>query len=157
MEKKKQLIKYLNSYRVALARLEDLRQRRATLARSLDPLHGVSYDGMPKSKTVTDGMDKVARTLDRLAEIEEDLKRQEQEAKDYAAAILVTISLLPEGSDGRRALELRFIDGVTTGTACGKLCVSDRTYWRIYHSALNDLLKFNQVIELINEMEDGKQ
>lgn len=157
MEKKKQLIKYLNSYRAAVARLEDLRRRRAQLASALNPYHGLTYDGMPKAHNVTDGMDKVAQTLDKLADIDAKLREQEQAAADYAAQILATLALLPDGSDGRRALELRFIDGVTTGTACGKLCVSDRTYWRIYHSALNDLLKFNQVIELINEMEDGKQ
>lgn len=157
---RQRLIRYLNSYRVAVARLNDLRHRREKLKDTLDgSLHGLNYDGMPKAKTVTDGMDRVANAIDKLAEIEQELARQEQEAKDYAAAILATICLLPEGSDGRRALELRFIDGVTTLDACDKLAVSERTYWRIYHGALDSLLSFESVKAILEEMEanNGKE
>ena len=154
----KELLKqYLASYRVAVARLEDLRHRRIQLAKTIDPLHGLNYDGMPRAHNVTDGMDRVVKALDKLAEIDAELQRQEHEAKDYAAAILGTLSLLPEGSDSRRALELRFIDGLTTLDACGKMAVSDRTYWRIYDTALDSLLEFEAVKAIIREMEDGKQ
>lgn len=153
---KRRLIRYLSSYRVAVARLEDLRQRRARIVATIDPLHGLNYDGMPKGTTVTDGMDKVAGALDKLAEIDRELREQEEAAKEYAAEILATISKLPEGSDGRRALELRFIDGATTPEAYGKLAVSDRTYWRIYHGALEELLQEPDVKARIEEKE-GKQ
>lgn len=137
---KRRLIKYLSSYRVAVARLEDLRQRRARIAATIDPMHGLNYDGMPKSTTVTDGMDRVVTAIDKLAEIDKELRSQEEAAKDYAAEILDTISKLPEGSDGRRALELRFIDGATTLEAADKLAVSSATYWRVYNRALTALL-----------------
>ena len=154
---KRRLIKYLSSYRVAVARLEDLRQRRARIAATIDPMHGLNYDGMPKSTTVTDGMDRVVTAIDKLAEIDKELRSQEEAAKDYAAEILDTISKLPEGSDGRRALELVFIDNCPTLEACDKLAVSLRTYWRIYHGALDELLQDPEVKERLEEVDQCLQ
>lgn len=138
---RQELIKWLNSYRVAVARIHDLRKRRAQLSESLAHTPGFNYDGMPKGTTVTDGMDSVVKKLDRLAEIEAELAQQEIVARDYVAEILTALNKLPEGSEGRRALELRHIDGLTILDACDKMNVSERTYWRLYNNAIDELLK----------------
>lgn len=150
----KKLIKYLNSYNTAMARVEDLRARRERISQVLgDSYHGIVIDGMPKGGTVTDGMDKVVGAIDKVEAITEELKRQEAEAKDYAADIIAVLSLLPEGSDERRALELRFIDRLSTEAITERLNVAVATYWRIYERALNDLVIMPYVRAIVDQME----
>lgn len=154
MEKmRRRLIKYLGSYNAAMGRVDDLRARRERLEATLG-YTGIVIDGMPKSGTVTDGMNKVVKVIDRVAEISKELQRQEREAADYAIDIIGVLSLLPDGSDDRRALELRFIDRKTTEEIADKMAIGVATYWRIYERAIKDLAAKPEVKAILAETED---
>lgn len=159
MTKREQnLIKYLRSYTVATARVDDLKARLQRLQMVLsDSYHGVVIDGLPHGSNAGDGMDKVVMAIDKVDELTKEIERQTQEARDYAKDIIGVISLLPEGTEGRRILELKFIDDLSADDITYRLHVSIATQWRIYYRAISDLAAIPSVTALLEQIEKAER
>lgn len=138
---------FLASYRLARLRLEKLKARHRTLIEDMEtPLKGAKYDSMPSSGTASEG---AATIIYKIAEIESRIKEQCQTMSLYCVKVMDILDFLPDASEGKLILELRYIDGMELIDICENICRSRSSCYRQEIQALDELLRFERVRDIV--------
>ena len=138
---------YIAGYRVARLRLDRLKARHDALKEDMaSPLKGTKYDSMPTSGGVSDG---AASIIYRIADIEDRIKVQCNLMSVQCVRAMDILDFLDEDSTQRLVLELRYIDGMNWYDISESVCISRSSCHRTERQALDALLKFDRVREII--------
>lgn len=138
---------YLAGYRVARVRLDRLKARHDALKEDMAAsLKGTKYDSMPTSGGTSDG---AASIIYRIADIEDRIKEQCKLMSVQCMRVMDMLDYLDDDSQQRLVLELRYIDGMNWYDISENLCISRSSCHRAERQALDDLLEFDRVREII--------
>ena len=138
---------YIAGYRVARLRLDRLKARHDALKEDMAaPLKGTKYDSMPTSGGVSDG---AASIIYRIADIEDRIKEQCKLMSVQCMRVMDMLEYLDDDSQQRLVLELRYIDGMNWYDISENLCISRSSCHRAERQALDALLGFDRVREII--------
>lgn len=146
----KLLNKYLMQYKIIINQKRMLIARGNEIRREFEsPLSAISYSGMPKVK----GEKRVgcASLSFRMADIEEKLLKQVEQAEKKLLNIWNIIDFLPEGTLERIILEHRYIDRMSWEKICRAVSISRTPATRYWRKGLNDLLKYKKVQAILEE------
>lgn len=139
---------YLLQYRSCLAEKHDLERREKEIAMELEsPLHGISYDGMPRGSSQSVGCAAISFRLD---EIRTRIKEQKNEAARILSEIMEVIAYLPPGSMPRRVIEHRYIDRQNWNRICKDMHISMTPAKRYWKKGLYDLLEFKKIQQIVD-------
>lgn len=143
---------FLASYRLARLRLEKLKVRHRTLIEDMEtPLKGAKYDSMPSNDAASEG---AAAIIYKIAEIEGKIKEQCQTMSLYCVKVMEILDFLPDTSEGKLILELRYIDGMELIDICENICKSRSSCYRQEIQALDELLGFERVRDIVGLIEE---
>lgn len=147
-EDAKLLIRYLEQYKVCLARMKILKERLCTLRFNQEhPLSGINMDGMPKGDSGGDGI--ACSLAIRIDEVERKIKEQQEITHKTMLEIMEILDFLPENEIERNILELRYIDCCSWTKTC-RLVSMTRTpaniHWR---EGIYKLLEFKKVQKIL--------
>ena len=147
---------YLSRYRKAKNRVQKLRTRRQEFIEDMKyPLGAQSYSGLPRSSTPNDG---AATYVFRLCEIEEKIIEQEKNANNIMLQIMDIMDFLPEDSESRCLLEMKYIDGLSEKQIMAAQFYSSRSSVAKYiNNGLNELLTFKKIQNIITRYEKGME
>lgn len=138
---------YLAGYRVARVRLNRLKARHDALKEDMEtPLKGAKYDSMPSSGGTSDG---AASIIYRIAYIEDRIKEQCRMMSVQCVRVMDILDFLDDDSPQRLVLELRYIDGMNWYDISESICISRSSCHRAERQALDALLDFDRVREII--------
>lgn len=145
---------YLAGYRVARVRLNHLKARHEALEEDMKtPLKGAKYDSMPSSGGASEG---AASIIYRIADIEDRIKVQCNLMSVQCVRAMDILDFLDEDSPQRLVLELRYIDGMNWYDISESVCISRSSCHRTERQALDALLKFDRVREIIGLNSGGE-
>lgn len=143
---------YLSRYRRAKNRVNKLRRRREDFIEDMKyPLGAQSYSGLPRSSAPNDG---AATYVFRLCEIEERIIEQEKNANSIMLQIMDIMDFLPEESESRCVMEVKYIDGQSEKQIMAAQFYSSRTTVAKYINAgLDELLTYKKIQSIISRYE----
>lgn len=147
-DEKKKLQHYLAQFKAASIRQQQLKKRHDLLSEDLKvPLQGSHYGSMPTNTNVPSAG--AASILFRIAEIEEMIREQTERAADICLRVMTILDFLPDASDERLIMELRYIDGMDCQDIAENTNFGRTTCYRIEQNALDILLGFDWVRDAI--------
>ena len=139
----------LRSYRKYLEYLGDLAERRARIKNELhDPSRPIILDGLPHGTEKTDGMDRVAKYIDQLDQLDAQIDAEMVKTMTNCREVYGIIAKLPYG-DERRVLEMRYLDGAHGWDIAEKINCSIATVWRRHSAGLAMLAELPEVQAII--------
>lgn len=140
---------YLLRYRSCITLKRDLERReREIQAEFNSPLHGISYDGMPKGSSQSVGCAAISFRLD---EVQTRIREQRNEAARILSEIMEVIEYLPMESIQRQIIEHRYIDRHNWGKICKDMHISMTPAKRYWKKGLYDLLEFKKIQQLVEK------
>ena len=147
-EQERELLRhYIAGYRVARLRLNRLKARHDALKEDMEtPLKGAKYDSMPSSGGASDG---AASLIYRIADIEDRIKEQCRIMSVQCVRVMDILDFIADDSQQRLVLELRYIDGMSWYDISESICISRSSCHRAERQALDALLDFDRVREII--------
>lgn len=147
-EGKEKLRNYLRQFTIASLRMDKLKQRHDMLVNDLNaPLQGTKYSSMPTCHSAPSGG--AASIIYRVAEIEEMISKQHDKMADTCIKIMSILEMLPDESDERLVLELKYIDRMSMKDIEESIFKSLSSCYRIENSGIDKLLEYDRVRELI--------
>jgi len=157
MNNEKYLKLYLERYVKAKRRLKELEEtHKVILNDSNSPQYGAGYKEFPRvmSSSVSVG---AASFSIKLSDVEERIAVQKDRLRFLILETLEILDFLPADSNERSALELFYIQDKKVSYCCYSMCVSRTTFFDIKKKALNDLLKYEKVKQLISDYEKAER
>lgn len=147
-EEAKLLIRYLEQYKVCLAREKMLEERLHRLKfDQKHPLSGINMDGMPKGSTVNDGTP--CSLAIRIDEVERKIVEQVEVTSKTVLNIMEILDFLPENEIERNILELRYIDCCGWTKTCRLVRLSRTPANNHLKAGLYKLLEFKKVQKIL--------
>lgn len=145
--KREILRKYLASYRIARLRLEKLKTRHDALVSDMETsLKGSTYASMPRSGQVSEG---AASIVYKISDIETRIEGECKTMFEQCMKVMDILDFLENDSDQRLILELRYIDAMSWYDIADSMCWSKSSCCRIERQALDYLLTFDRVKEIV--------
>ena len=149
------LDQYLFQYRKCLSRKKELEVRRKDIEWEFNhPLKGVSYDGMPHGSGENVGCAALSFRLD---EIDTRIKEQMVKAAKVLTEIMDVIGFLPENSNERSIIEMRYIDRKNWVQICREEHLSKTPATRYWKKGLYTLLEFKKIQQIMAEYENSME
>ena len=147
-EDAKLLIRYLEQYKVCLAREKMLKERLLRVKfDQAHPLSGINMDGMPKGNTVGDGTP--CSLAIRIDEIEHRIIEQAAVTKKTILEIMEILDFLPENEIERNILELRYIDCCSWTKTCRLVCMTRTPANAHLRAGIYKLLEYKKVQKIL--------
>lgn len=149
-EDAKILIRYLEQYKVCLAREKILKDRLLRVKFDQEhPLSGMNMDGMPKGNASSDGI--ACSLAIRIDEIERKIREQAENTKKTMLEIMEILDFLPENEIERNILELRYIDCCSWTKICRLVSMTRSPANAHLRAGLNKLLEFKKVQKILGD------
>lgn len=149
-EDAKLLIRYLEQYKVCLAREKMLKDRLLRIKfDQAHPLSGINMDGMPKGSTVGDGI--ACSLAIRIDEIEHRISEQAEVTKKTMLDIMEILDFLPENEIERNILELRYIDCCSWTKTCRIVCMTRTPANAHLRTGIYKLLEYKKVQKILTD------
>ena len=146
-EDKKVLVGYLYQYCNCRTNVRILKKRLLNIVNEMkNPLCGIRYTPTPKSQSKSEGS---ASLTIRQSEIEERIIAQQKEAERKLTNIMDIMDYLEENSKERVLMEMRYIDCMAWQRIGKELHYSRSQCDNIKNAALEELLSFDRVKEII--------
>ena len=143
---------YLLQYRSCLSEKHDLERREKEIRAEFNsPLHGISYDGMPRGSSQSVGCAAISFRLD---EIETRIKEQKNEAARILSELMEVIEFLPSGGTTRRVIEHRYIDRQNWNKICKEMHLSMTPAKRYWKKGLQDLLEYKRIQQIVEKYKE---
>ncbi|MGN1126493.1 MAG: DUF1492 domain-containing protein [Ruminococcus sp.] len=150
-EYRKYLKIYLNRYVLAKRRLNELKETHdVILSDSNSPQYGAGYKEFPRVMSSSVNMGAASFSI-KLADIEDRIAVQQDKLKSLVLGVLEILDYLPPDSLERSALELCYIKDKKVEACCYSMCVSRSTFFEIKKNAIDTLLKYEKVKQIVLE------
>ena len=142
--------RYLQQYHVAKNKKHILEERHRVLAEELkSPAPGSRFRTVPAYRpTSPDGSVSI---VFRLAEVEERIDDQREEANKAVLHVMDMIDLLPQNSMERTVVELRHIDCKSWEQITREVYMSRSAVFNYYNAALEHLMKYKRTRKLLSD------
>ena len=125
----------LRAYRRACKECRKLNRKIKDKRESMTQPRAVRTDALPGGKGNT-----LEAAIEKIDTLERRLHAAESE-KDKALSDVRTLIALVENPDGRYILILRYINGVSFDDIPEQMYISDRSMWRRYNRAIDEIIK----------------
>ena len=125
----------LRAYRRACKECRKLNRKIKDKRESMTQPRAVRTDALPGGKGNT-----LEAAIEKIDTLERRLHAAESE-KDKALSDVRTLIALVEDPDGRYILILRYINGVSFDDIPEQMYISDRSMWRRYNRAIDEIIK----------------
>lgn len=125
----------LRAYRRACKECRKLNRKIRDKRESMTQPRAVRTDALPGGKGNT-----LEAAIEKIDTLERRLHAAESE-KDKALSDVRTLIALVEDPDGRYILILRYINGVSFDDIPEQMYISDRSMWRRYNRAIDEIIK----------------
>ena len=125
----------LRAYRRACKECRKLNRKIRDKRESMTQPRAVRTDALPGGKGNT-----LEAAIEKIDTLERRLHAAESE-KDKALSDVRTLIALAEDPDGRYILILRYINGVSFDDIPEQMYISDRSMWRRYNRAIDEIIK----------------
>ena len=146
-EQKEKLKEFLAQYKIVKLRRDQLKKRHKLLKEDLEnPLKGVKYGGMPTNHLPSTG---AASIIYRIAEIEERILLETEKMTRAVNEVLDILDYLPDDSEGKLILELKYIDCMEWLSIAENMYISRSQCFRLEDRALSKLLTYERVREKV--------
>lgn len=143
------LNKYLYEYVVLIKRKKELEQRKAEIKKEFSYIKSPNLDSV--SSGVIIGENGAEKLIDKLDEIDGEIKKQIDRAIKKVSEIIKIISFLQIGSIERGILEKKYIDRMTWDEICKKETISKSCAKRHWKKGLDELLKKKEVRDILEK------
>lgn len=153
-ESRRALREYLDRFRIAKLKQEQLKKRHDFLSDEINsPLAVTGYNTIP----ITGGgvPDGAVGVIYRIADIENCIRVQQDKMVAICLKIMELLDCLPPDSEHRLVLELKYIDNKSWRQIAGLIYRSVDTCRRLEREALNEMLEYDRVKNLVGAVSDA--
>jgi len=134
MDQYENKLEFLSAYRWRMREVNSLRSRISDLEDQLTAIRGQQITDMPRGGKALGMDDLIARKLDLIAQLHEDLKQAEEAKAEIYACIRSADNIRD-----RTILAMHYVDGMSYTQIADVFCLSDRQIKRYCRAAIKKL------------------